>query len=1234
MSFERLAVLHVPPLAPLNLDSTKLRDQLVSSTFLSSSPIASFSTLRVEPLQLDRRPGLDPVLDSFTRRDITYLYEDEQANLKAQPSSFPTLDRFSNSDVDIVSSPGTSKRPLRRFASSSSSDTLDSSIWDDDFQQPAQPATVKFRGSSAKQRVLDLALGEGTSTHPRTTLLEAIHERAINEPEQSADQHLAPVHPSDQVLRSLVVTATTGTSSDHFQWHPDTASFVWSATLQHRKEVRRLRKLVKEQSALNASLTAAGEHIDEQPPLPTAMLKPWIGSERIMGWSEAASDSIVRPFLDIGALLRRIDDRICTIHRSAAGLCNEAPALVAALDVVVTWFKGQLTSQTSTLTSRITSHHTTSLAMLNAYAELEPCYAVLKTLGNLLSCGQPRFPPFRPLTWLGSTHATLSHLHAHLAASLASGADALPSAVLAYLLDRTSLTWRQQVARWVGFPGFQSDRTGELDDRPAALKAGSNSSGANISILWSGALVDWSLDERGEEDVGYTLKPSAVPSFLAFRHARAFLEAGRALRLLKKAAPEDHPLVSQWSLRVEESKRKAVELPTWTWSSPESREQVNAVEEHITQFKREIARWRRRGRKVSGVGVGVDGSPLSSSVLLDHQPSAAAATISQTATINSMEPATSTQDQFERMSQLFTALPGITDPTDSASALPDLQPKPTFDTSTPPTDDEQSSLLIYLATAACASNTSHSISQNSFDRVTQSSLVAPFESWARLINMSLISVFFQDLGLGTYLETCKRFLLLGSIHFERQVVSSLFDVDHGSALEDGAGEGGGGKAVVAMNRRLTAEGVWPPNDSLLSSALNTAVIETVSGMRQAHEDRLSRTSSGSVRAKEDAVSLAFKDLDERLSFAIVEPRSASTRTAQNKGGKKEKATYTDPSSIDALDWLTLSFHPPALISPLLTQVAQSRYQRLWNLLLRIKRCKVAMRTAFNCTFKSTSAALTFDGRSRALMERFRWEAACFLDTWGAFVNEVGIEANWLGFMRRLERVKMEVGEELISAASPADSYAKREGGEGEEGDADLNEEPLEEEERTALSTCSFELKDVFSLARYHERILDRMLSTCFLKTTQSPLLAIINSLLQSILDFTQLCVDLQRCAHRNIEQATYKDLHNLHRYFQKRIQTLIQALLLLKDRSASSSTHPDSEPSGEREGEGWSKRKKHVEVEKQRMAQEELQDLKTLDADSADFFGRSAAEGGEGGVESVEMLLIRLNASGFYAELE
>lgn len=61
--------------------------------------------------------------------------------------------------------------------------------------------------------------------------------------------------------------------------------------------------------------------------------------------------------------------------------------------------------------------------------------------------------------------------------------------------------------------------------------------------------------------------------------------------------------------------------------------------------------------------------------------------------------------------------------------------------------------------------------------LTQRSLVAPLLEWSKLINSALISVFFRDLGLGVYLETCRQFLLLGSPAFAARVKEALFESD-------------------------------------------------------------------------------------------------------------------------------------------------------------------------------------------------------------------------------------------------------------------------------------------------------------------------------------------------------------------------------------------------------------------------------------------------------------------------
>ncbi len=72
MPFEALDVLEVPPLPSLQLEQPTLdRDQLVSSTFLTSASSLLRSPNCIKPLSHDLKPGTDPVLDAFANRNLT-----------------------------------------------------------------------------------------------------------------------------------------------------------------------------------------------------------------------------------------------------------------------------------------------------------------------------------------------------------------------------------------------------------------------------------------------------------------------------------------------------------------------------------------------------------------------------------------------------------------------------------------------------------------------------------------------------------------------------------------------------------------------------------------------------------------------------------------------------------------------------------------------------------------------------------------------------------------------------------------------------------------------------------------------------------------------------------------------------------------------------------------------------------------------------------------------------------
>lgn len=64
---------------------------------------------------------------------------------------------------------------------------------------------------------------------------------------------------------------------------------------------------------------------------------------------------------------------------------------------------------------------------------------------------------------------------------------------------------------------------------------------------------------------------------------------------------------------------------------------------------------------------------------------------------------------------------------------------------------------------------------------------------------------------------------------------------------------------------------WPPTGSELTSTLMSAVVETVSDMRSNDARRIALAQEQGLSSNLTGTTIALKDLDERLSFAISRP---------------------------------------------------------------------------------------------------------------------------------------------------------------------------------------------------------------------------------------------------------------------------------------------------------------------------------------------------------------------------
>ena len=420
--------------------------------------------------------------------------------------------------------------------------------------------------------------------------------------------------------------------------------------------------------------------------------------------------------------------------------------------------------------------------------------------------------------------------------------------------------------------------------------------------------------------------------------------------------------------------------------------------------------------------------------------------------------------------------------------------------------------------------------------------------WSKLINAALISVFFRDLGFPAYLDTCRQFLLLGSASFSDSMQELLFadGIDADSALQVlRSGQAPAAQPGEGLSSLLASER-WPPPAGQISTRFNAAVVKAVLHLREAHE--VSRQSHGQLGRD------ALRDLDERLSFALVDPSVSKIR-----GHFHSK--WEEPSSIDAMDWLTLSFHPPSLIAPLLTHHAQLSYQRILNFLLRLMRVKAVLRGLHLRVVKLRTHLSLAGELDQSALFAFQSRAQHFLAALGSYVEHVGIEDIWLSFRNRLEQLQKDV-------EAQDDSFLLQEDEDGGGGGADDGEMSAsnfgasnfdeterggEGDRRPQASTLSAHLKDVFSIAQYHERVLDRIITACFQKQRQSTISSAINELFDIILAFSATLARFEQEGSEEARTRALTKVYKLGNRFEARLSLLVRALRIIEQSGRRSS---------------------------------------------------------------------------------
>ena len=169
-------------------------------------------------------------------------------------------------------------------------------------------------------------------------------------------------------------------------------------------------------------------------------------------------------------------------------------------------------------------------------------------------------------------------------------------------------------------------------------------------------------------------------------------------------------------------------------------------------------------------------------------------------------------------------------------------------------------------------------------------------------------------------------------------------------------------------------------------------------------------------------------------------------------------------SVEALDFLRLSYKPPPPLEAVITPIILFKYDQVFKLLLRVIRILYVVSALFRGATDRTSYLQT----SSSLAQRFRIEAHHFILSVCGYFFDTGIEATWRIFERKLDQI-----ETRINNSSDNITLGQNEG--------------------------------LDKLRDYHERVLDRIMFALLLRKRQQPILKLLEEIFALILQFSKHC---------------------------------------------------------------------------------------------------------------------------------
>ncbi|TVY62911.1 Gamma-tubulin complex component [Lachnellula suecica] len=339
----------------------------------------------------------------------------------------------------------------------------------------------------------------------------------------------------------------------------------------------------------------------------------------------------------------------------------------------------------------------------------------------------------------------------------------------------------------------------------------------------------------------------------------------------------------------------------------------------------------------------------------------------------------------------------------------------------------------YLASADNPPQQDNSVFRPPISLTTLLSFNPIISAQARIVNGTCMRMFFNSHNLREHLNIQRSFHLLGNGVFSSRLSHALFDPE----LESAERQRGVARTGGIMGLRLGGRDTWPPASSELRLALMGVLTESYVANKA-----LDSANSGTY--------LDQTSLPGDLSFAV---RDMS---------EEEIEKCVNPDSVEALDFLRLSYKPPPPLDAVITPMILFKYDQLFKLLLRVVRMLYVVSALFRDATDRTSYWQGID----FVAQRFRIEALHFVSSISGYFFDTGIESTWRVFDRKLDQI-----EERINSDDDNITLGQNEG--------------------------------LDKLRDYHEKVLDRIMFALLLRKRQQPVMKLLEEIFTLILQFSK-----------------------------------------------------------------------------------------------------------------------------------